>query len=256
MKAIYVASLTLVSLMGGVANAADLFQDEPVAAVYTSSAFDWSGFYVGVNGGYAGNNFTHPFLVEDGGSGTDLIDGSLDISAGGFVGGVQAGANMQMDGFVIGVEGDVQGSTVDGRISVGGTDLVGIIGAPGDTLDADAGTKLDYFGTLRARGGVTFDRALIYGTGGLAYGRTSSSVGLDINGTSVFEASSEDDRWGYAVGTGIEYALTDNLTFKTEYLYTDLGSAELLSEDLFGTTITLDSEVAFHAVRAGVNFQF
>ena len=58
------------------------------------------------------------------------------------------------------------------------------------------------------------------------------------------------------LGAGIEYALADNITFKTEYLYTDLGSEEIVNEEFDGGAFTMDSAVAFHVVRAGLNFQF
>lgn len=240
--------------------AADLPIIEPI---YTAPpVYDWNGFYAGINAGYGGGVFTHPFAisVDDVELGlVDILTGSIDVTAGGFVGGVQAGYNWQWDNnFLLGIEGDIQGSSIDGRVSLNITDGPADT-LPFDTLDADAGTKLDWFATLRPRIGWVNDRFVVYGTGGLAWGQTTSSISASIDGTSVFDTSITNDRFGWTIGAGIEYALTDTITFKTEYLYTDLGSEEIASDDLSDdpvTTFTMDSDVAFHVVRAGLNFQF
>jgi outer membrane immunogenic protein len=235
--------------------------------------FDWNGFYVGVNGGYGGGVFEHPFqlngpppveaeaLVEPTEGQVVLATGSADVTAGGFVGGVQAGYNWQFDpNFLFGIEGDIQGSTIDGRVSLTVTDEFD----SGGTLDVDLGTKLDWFATLRPRIGWVNDRWVVYATGGLAWGQTTSSIHADLSGVmevEPFDESVTNDRFGWTIGAGIEYALTDNITFKTEYLYTDLGSEQILDVDFPGPedvpyTFSADSTVAFHQVRAGLNFHF
>lgn len=244
-------------IMATGAVAADLPIIEPI---YSTPLYDWNGFYAGINGGYGGGLFEHPFVISSEGDGGpfDVLSGSIDVTAGGFVGGVQAGYNWQWNNNVLfGIEGDIQGSTIDGRVSLNLTDIDDVL--PFDTLDADAGTRLDWFATLRPRIGWVNDRFVVYGTGGLAWGQTTSSISASIDGTSVFDTSITNDRFGWTIGAGIEYALTDTITFKTEYLYTDLGSEQIASEDISDdppTTFTLDSDVAFHVVRAGLNLQF
>jgi outer membrane immunogenic protein len=241
-----ITALAAAALMTSTSLAADLIIEEP-AAVYAPAAYDWNGFYVGVNAGYGGGLFEHPFELDFG----PVLPGTIDVTAGGFVGGVQAGFNAQMDSILFGIEADIQGSTIDGRVSLD-IDLGG-----GDTFDADAGTSLDWFATLRPRLGLVNDRFVVYATGGLAMGETTSSITANFNVAPIFDASITNDRFGWTIGAGIEYALTDNITFKTEYLYTDLGSEEIVNLDLGGgDTFTMDSAVAFHVVRAGLNFQF
>ena len=64
------------------------------------------------------------------------------------------------------------------------------LGAPGTFVPGDFDNNLsDWFGTVRARAGVAFDRVLIYATGGLAY---------------------TDDNTGWVVGGGVEWALPVN----------------------------------------------
>ncbi len=238
-------------MMTGTSFAADLIVEE--LAVYAPAAYDWNGFYVGVNAGYGGGLFTHPFALNDP---PDSLPGTIDVTAGGFVYGVQAGFNAQMDGILFGIEADIQGSTIDGRVSLSIDDVDDVI--PGiDTIGADAGTSLDWFATLRPRIGFVNDRFVVYATGGLAYGQTTSSINVSINDVPLFDPTVTNDRFGWTIGAGIEYALTDSITLKTEYLYTDLGSEEIINEDLGGgTSFTMDSAVAFHVVRAGLNFQF
>jgi outer membrane immunogenic protein len=244
MKTIFAAAIAA-ALLSGTAYAADLVvYDEPVA-VMSSEAFDWTGFYVGINAGYGGGTFEHPFEITDGGP---LADGSIDVTAGGFLYGVQAGANWQMDNILLGIEGDIQGSTIDGRVSLD-------IDFGGPVIAADAGTSLDWLATLRPRIGFVNDQFVVYATGGLAFGDATSSVTFELGGPpTTFEETTS--RLGYTVGAGIEYALTENITFKTEYLYTDLGTETVLEENLLGADVTLDSSVAFHTVRAGLNFLF
>lgn len=258
------------------ATAADLTVIEP-APIYSTPLYDWNGFYAGVNGGYGGGVFEHPFqlngpefdeevvaaLVPPGPGQIVYATGTADVTAGGFVGGVQAGYNWQFDdNFLLGLEADIQGSTIDGRVSLSITDETGELG--GATIDADLGTKLDWFATIRPRIGWVNDRFVVYATGGLAWGQTTSSISADISsmmgGEGLIDESVTNDRFGWTVGAGIEYALTDNVTFKTEYLYTDLGSEQILNVDFGGEevpyTLSADSTVAFHTVRAGLNFQF
>lgn len=253
--AVFASTLTV-----GIANAADLYIPAESVPIYPTSAYDWGGFYVGINGGLAGGMFEHPISLdaEDDDDLINLATGSVDLTGYGFLYGVQAGFNVQMDNLLFGIEADLQGSTVEGRDYLTITDTQGLIlPDAGDTFDADAGTSLDWLATLRPRIGWVNDRFVVYATGGLAYGQTTSSINADVDGDELFSESQTLDRWGYTIGGGVEYALTDNLTMKTEYLYTDLGSEEVvageLGEGIFGS---LDSQVSFHTVRAGLNFRF
>lgn len=244
--------------------AADFIQPIVDSEVIFTQSFDWTGFYVGVNAGYGGGDAAHPFVltVPDGGGGfDDALTGSANITAGGFLGGVQAGFNYQMDQFVFGIEADVQGSNIAGVVDVSVTDTMGFIGAPGDTLNISAGTRLDWLATIRPRLGYAHDRFLVYVTGGLAYGATTSFVDVNVNGGApMFGGDARRNTWGWTAGAGLEYALTDNVSFKTEYLYTDLAAVNVISEDLGGggpgPEFNMSSDLNIHTVRAGLNLRF
>lgn len=212
MKQILLA--TALVLGTGTAYAADALQEAPVAA-----SFDWTGAYIGVN---AGGGFG-TFKLSPTGGGT-----GVDMSAGGFLGGIQAGYNWQSGQMVYGVEADFQGSDVKASFSEGGGSLE---------------SKIDWFGTVRARVGYTpVDRFMIYGTGGFAYGHEKLSSG---------PISLSKTRTGWTVGAGAEYAINTNWTIKSEYLYTDLGKATFTNA---GSGI--DVKAPFHTVRIGLNYKF
>lgn len=215
-----VAALGIVA--AGAASAADLpSRKGPVVAPVYVPAFTWTGFYVGANAGYAwGNvnasvtNFTRTVSIGD-----------LD----GFVGGGQVGYNYQMGQFVLGVEADIQGAD----LSTGSN-------AFGDSVSTE------YFGTVRARVGLAFDRFLPYVTGGWAYGNVKTVVG-GVGSTDKTHTG------GYAIGAGLEYAFTNNWTAKVEYLYVDLGEKNAFTvNNVAGVKMGTD----FSVVRAGVNYKF
>ncbi|WP_243371184.1 outer membrane protein [Microvirga solisilvae] len=214
MKKILLASVALLGF-AGVASAADLpARVAPQAPIIAAAPiFTWTGFYAGVNAGFAFNGSDDDGIVF----GTDTIFGDSDDD-GSFVGGGQIGYNYQMGSFVLGVEGDLQWADFGSTTYVFPTGTV--------TVDSD-----DWFGTVRARAGVAFDRALIYATGGWAF---------------------TDNRNGWVVGGGLEYAFTNNLSAKVEGLYVNLDEDDF---DFAGTNYST-GERDFGVVRAGLNYRF
>jgi outer membrane immunogenic protein len=209
--------------------AADLWQPQPSVkdeGVYEQRS-RWQGFYLGVNGGYAwGDTENAPFLIGD----TNV--GSLgSLSPEGAFGGGQVGYNLVFGRMLVGVEADVQGADInDGSAGPAGV----------------ASTDINLFGTVRGRLGLVSDRTLIYATGGYAWADVDtsfSSGGLTISGSDTLD--------GYAVGGGIEYALTDSWSTKLEYQYVDLEDTRF---GLGGVATRIDPD--FHTVRAGLNYRF
>jgi outer membrane immunogenic protein len=247
MKKLLLASAALFGLMGA-AQAADLPRKSvPFAPL---PMFTWTGFYVGVNAGYAFENgssrlFGTPDLVATGLVPTDRIKGGD-----GFTGGVQAGFNYQIQQFVLGVEADIQYTDL-------GRGRATIIGP----LTTTQTLGMDYFGTVRGRIGVAFDRFLAYATGGLAYGNYEARTSVSGLG-SFWTGSTGEDRIGWTVGVGGEYAFTNNLSLKVEYLYYDLGSksfnSPLVAGPGAGPTVFGNSRAEFRGniLRAGLNYRF
>ncbi len=216
----------------------------PPPAFTPVPVFTWTGFYAGVNAGAGfgggGGTFT------DATYGT-VTPGSRDAA---FVGGGQIGYNYQFtpgSGFVIGAEADIQGTTF-------GRPRSGLVGT---TTFTDIGPSLDWFGTVRGRIGYAFDRFLVYGTGGFAYGGGSTpSTASYYTGTlpSTF-------RTGWTAGGGVEYAITERLSARIEALYVSLdrngGSGGLVYDTATTAYYGLGRpKTDFGVVRAGLNYRF
>lgn len=257
-RSLALGSAASFALLAGGALAADLPVRAPAPApVYMAPVFTWSGFYVGVNAGYAGDKFEYPFSGEALG-GAVVFGGKPSVTSSGALFGAQIGYNWQFASrWVLGVEADYQWSNIEGRANVNG-----FIDAFGNSVDAGvrAGSEVTSFGTVRARLGYGWDRALLYVTGGWAHGRvkSSGSAFVDVNGAPFLDvaASKRTTGNGWTVGAGLEYALTDNLSFKTEYLFVDLGDKTLLAVDTGRVAANLKVDTRFHVVRAGLNYRF
>lgn len=247
MKRILLA--TVAALFTSAAYAADPFVYEPEtpAPILDAPSFSWTGFYVGVNAGYGGGKAKADATLDDG---VDYLRGNASITGSGFIAGVQAGYNWQSGSMVYGIETDIQWSGIEAEGSVGLTDGV-------DFVNAEVGSSIEWFGTTRLRIGYTpVERFMVYATGGVAYGKTEVYANANWNGTAIGGSLSET-RVGWTVGGGAEYAFTDNLSLKTEYLYTDLGEWDLYNGPIGGgLNLQADTSFRFHTVRAGLNFRF
>ena len=238
--------LTLALLLASPAMAAD-FQ-YPLKAP-TIAAYNWSGFYAGVHGGYGWGQTQD--VSNAGASQRDL--------KGGF-GGVQAGYNWQANGspFVLGIEADASFGQVSN--SWGGT----------NQFDPYYGKDtISTFGTVRGRLGYAFDNVLLYGTGGLAWGIEDHGFGCDAarvavtngcqnrRGGQSFYTSGSATNIGWTAGGGVEIGITRNWTVKAEYLFTDFGQNGMtLVDPNYPAKSGRNFDTTFHSVRAGLNYRF
>jgi outer membrane immunogenic protein len=131
------------------------------------------------------------------------------------------GYNYQIGSFVVGLEGDIQ------YADFGREGVFNFRDEQGNLFEGELESS-DWFGTVRARAGVAFGQALIYGTGGFAFA---------------------DDATGWTAGGGVEYAFTNNLSAKIEALYVSLDADN-------NNDFDFDNDVDFGVVRAGLNFRF
>ncbi|MDB5645967.1 MAG: porin, partial [Methylobacterium sp.] len=186
MKRLLLATTVFAGLTA-VASAADLPRRAAPPVFVPVPVFTWTGFYAGFNAGYGfgtGSNNNGPTTVVAtsplfvGTAASPLVNnrGAIGFnnrdSNEGFVGGGQIGYNYQFtpgSGFVVGVEADAQ--YVDfGRSRNNATAIVGALNPDLTAVNPNGLSGLDYFGTVRGRLGYAFDRTLVYGTGGFAYG--------------------------------------------------------------------------------------
>lgn len=186
-----------------------------------SSAFTWDGFYAGGNLGYGFGTVT---TSGPGNPQNDLR---------GFDLGGQVGYNFDMGGFVLGAEADAQWSNINYSQRVGGA-----------VTDA---FNVNYFATVRGRAGLTYNQFMPYITGGFAIGQGTGSYS-SMGGT----FSEAKTHTGWTAGAGLEFAATESVTVKLEYLYTDLGTQSYFA----GTGSATNANYRFGAIRLGANFKF
>jgi outer membrane immunogenic protein len=205
----------------------------PVAPPY----YNWGGVYFGINGGYGFGNSSQDYTSIFGAS-----TGNFNIN-GAVVGGT-FGANFQTGQFVFGIEGDGDWTNITGSTS------------STNTICGSCTTSNSWLATLRARAGVAWDRVLIFATAGGAAGNINASVPA-VPAFGLTAGSSSSTEFGWTVGGGLEFGITDNLTAKVEYLYVDLQngsfSCTVASCGAVGSVpVTFDTSL----VRAGLNFKF
>ncbi len=204
--------------------------------------FTWTGLYVG---GQVGYEFGHSNALASSRTGLGLA--AAGVSPNGVVGGAHVGYNFSTQslgfgnfgnfggfgggGLVLGVEGDVDGSNYKSNY---------LIGAIGDA------SRQNIQGSVRGRLGVAFDRVLVYGTGGVAFGDLSNTYAF--NG---LNASLSHTRVGYTVGGGVEYAISNNWSLRGEYRYTDFGS---FSDSIGGVNVR--HHETDNRVQGGFSYKF
>ena len=208
--------LSLTSILALPANAADIYRgglkDGPPPPVYVAAPI-WSGFYIGVNGGYGWTANDGPLAPE-----------------GGFGGG-QIGYNWQglfgYSPWVIGIEADIQGAGISDSNRVGEN-------------------SLNWFGTVRGRLGYAFGPALLYATGGFAYGEVESKF---FDGPSFTETQT-----GYVVGGGLEYKVNPAWSVKAEYQYINLDASDLNGAGPLNGNFGFSDRSEINTFRVGLNY--
>jgi outer membrane immunogenic protein len=243
--------------------------------VYKSPATvaGWTGFYLGAHGGYGWNDRTTTFLDNVIGV---YPDAAFDVEGG--IGGIQAGYNWSLvSRWVGGVEADLSLGHIEGNGAATSNFFFG--GFFPDTITVSEKTK--WFGTARARvGWLITDQFLVYGTGGIAYGRVQQdanlmSTGAYFNGLvggvgysctvgiPCYTGTSSERLTGWTAGGGTEWAL-GRWSLKAEYLYVNFGERAFPMTATatppgccFSPAKTLLSSGAidFHVARVGLNYR-
>jgi outer membrane immunogenic protein len=197
--------VTAAAFLGAPAMAADMAVKARPPIVAPVVVYNWTGCYIGVEGGGAWGRSRHTNLV--GAVATDITN-TFDLS-GGLAGGT-AGCNYQVQQFVFGVEGD--GSWTNKRGSA--SDLAANFN-PAFTSE----TRERAIYTIRGRAGVAFDRVFLYGTAGGA----AVDAGIHAFGPG-FDGSENRTIWGWTAGAGVEWAFIQTWSVKAEYLHADFGN--------------------------------
>jgi outer membrane immunogenic protein len=213
----------LAAAMAAPSFAADLSRPAYKAQPYYVAPFIWSGFYVGINGGYG--------FGKSSWSGPGFTTGDFNVN--GPLAGITLGYNMQTGVWVWGLEADLDYSWMKGSTTTG-------CGGSG------CETRNTWLGTARGRIGYAWDRWLPYITGGAAFGAIRTTPPAP-------DTYTEKTKVGWTAGLGVEYAFMGAWSAKLEYLYADLGKVSCGSASCGGVIdVTLKSNI----VRAGVNYRF
>ena len=217
--------------------AADLPARTYAPAPVAAAVYNWTGMYVGVNGGY-GSGDQDPLTLF-----SNRFDRSSFSIKGGMFGGT-IGAQIQQGYVVLGLEGDLDWANISGNATI----TPSILGV-GQGVTLNTSNKISAVGTARARVGVAMNNWLFYSTGGVAFVK-SSAAAISVAGLpcgTLFGAASNCSasswRPGIAAGLGFEYAFTPNWSLKAEYLYLRV----------VGTGVSTDS---LNTVRSGINYRF
>jgi outer membrane immunogenic protein len=239
MKKLLFATSCLVLCSAGV-KAAD-FPLQTKAAVVAAPAFSWTGCYVGAHVG--GGTMTN-------------TEGSQNGKGG--VAGGQAGCNYQDGNWVFGLEGEGYWSGI--KTTSNSSEIPSVLGGGVGTFGNTLSNKNDF--SIAARAGITFDRTLIYGKGGWAWGsfRQTSFDQCCSVGSTLFTSAQSGTLDGFLVGAGIEHALTRNWTVKFEYNFIAFGAKELSRFECAGVVCAVTGTNSLSATKqifkVGANYLF
>jgi outer membrane immunogenic protein len=199
------------------------------AAHAQASANPWSGPYLGASVGTG--------TAKTIWSSADF--NSFDSKGGRALGGLQGGYNFQNGSIVLGAEADYMFSSLKGTAT-----------CPGGLVTCTSDTK--GLGSLRGRlGWAIAPPAMLYFTGGLAWGNTQWSATPTLGGPS---ANFTHTSAGYVLGGGAEFLLAKNWSLKAEYLHYNLGSIRTAPGEFIGNAVDLKPRA--DTFKLGVNFKF
>lgn len=284
MKKLWLITTAVHALLVAPALAADLPIKAP-RVVAAPIAYNWAGFYIGGHAGYGRTDSRiDANSVPVSNNNVDFpVDGALVPLAAtlgtafwvnensGFLAGGQVGYNYQYGALVIGIEADLTHLSDTKNTNVYSVAVRALY-----QLDSHLASEyqLDWLGTVRARLGTTLTPTILgYLTGGLAYGKVSTSFAMVQNhesfrgiSTGTSSGTSSEVQTGWTLGGGIEWAFAPRFTLRAEYLYYDLGSDSYNASNLnsafadgtarysIGTSIT--SETSGSLFRTGLNLKF
>jgi outer membrane immunogenic protein len=218
---------------------------------------NWSGLYLGVNGGLAwsrGNveavDWTSA-LFDPG----PIFPGRTSSNG---IFGAQAGYNWQMNSsWLLGLEGDFEST----RLGQSHAAPFLFLGAPLGVNRADISQDLRWLASIRGRVGVTWDMALLYATGGVAFSN-SHYVAHSQNAIEIATSDFSELSTGWVAGAGVEYLVMPNWVLRAEYLYYGLNNSQsdtthaLPLLPLTNPVVNTWNSANVQTVRFGVSYLF
>jgi outer membrane immunogenic protein len=220
---------------GGSSNAADLaYRKAPL--INAHSAFSWTGFYAGMNGGYGWGKQSLESVTPSGGAVMPCSTFATDckLSLRGTIVGGTVGFNLQAGAAVFGIETDLNYADAPASTPVFGAD--------------ELETRVQWFGTLRGRLGYAYGALMPYVTGGLYVQHATATYSVPT----IFSGSRSDLSIGWTLGGGVEYALDESWSIKGEYLYARVDDTKFTING-FGSA---NAKNHHNILRAGLNYRY
>lgn len=154
----------------------------------------------------------------------DSVVSAIDPEVSGFYGGALIGWELRRGGYLVGVEGDIAATGIDGVNSAASTSV-----------------EVNWLASLRLRSGFDIDGFSIYGTGGVAFANIDAAISTST------PPSDSQTLTGLVVGAGIEAPLAENLAARLEYMYYDFNPS-----DFAIGTAAVQTDLRLHTVRGAV----
>ena len=241
------------------AGSSALAADIPVRPAPPLLVFSWTGFYIGVHVGAGFGTkeqeqivFLPAGVLQDAASGV-TFDSFSSHTVNGFLGGGQIGFNYQAGWTVWGVEIQASAANLRGK------------GDCGLLSQFNCSAEVTGLATFAGRFGITSDRLLFYVKGGGAWAHDKYDLSLVriVADGGIGSSSVSDNRWGWMIGTGIEYAVAPGWSAKVEYNYMDFGTKTYQFNSIVtapnlpaGAFEHFDITQRIHVIKLGINYRF
>jgi outer membrane immunogenic protein len=260
MRSVLVVAAAVVVVTTVAGSAADLALKAPIPVPVSN----WTGCYLGAHGGYGWSRDDVSYTPLNNALTEDVNPGAVSFNSRGAVFGGQIGCNWQTaTNWVLGLEGDLAAASITGKTMSEFTSLLNSGGLDSFT----ATTNITGLATIRGRAGYSWGPGMVYVTGGGAWERLEVATNLASNAAPGAFATQGPanvgfDRWGYAVGAGVEYMIAPHWTLRGEYLYYNFSGSnafQSITAPCGGGTCTTNHSIggnSINEVRFGVNYLF
>jgi outer membrane immunogenic protein len=244
--------------LAGPAFAADLApRPYTKAPAMVAEVYNWTGFYIGVQGGYSDGVGNHTILVD----GTGFLNapfGPTKIKGGNY-GGVVGYDYQFSPNWVVGVNTEFNGGRISGLFDNG----IAEGGGPGS--DDIFASSVRWFGSTRLKLGFvmpTLPSVMIYGNAGVAYASIHGENGDGLDGVSALNCALDcgigtTTKVGYTVGAGISWMIPNtHFVLTGEYGYYDFGRAQISTTTASGNPHVFDVDTHFNTGRGVLSYKF
>jgi outer membrane immunogenic protein len=249
---------TTIMAVTGSAFAADLaMRSAPPAypsAPPAYSAYDWGGAYIGgvIGDAWGETDSSDPnFGVLGARVGVPVVQPTF---SGGFIGGVEGGMRYQLGKLVVGTEADITWGSVNGTSTTNWVPL----GVLSRSISADT----NWIATATSSIGIAHNNWLIYTKAGVTYAHTNYTDNWVGGGIPLFTGADSENRVGWTVGAGVEWAFWNNWSVKAEYDYLDFGNKTVAINGTvlpgivnFPASFGMENAQQIYQFKAGLNWR-